>query len=237
MRLITAYQINNDCYKTAQIMPKGKPEGIVVHSTGANNPNLKRYVDAPEEVGVNKSGNHWNRSGVEKMVHGLIGYDKDSNVAVVNTLPYNYCCWGCGKGSKGSYNYSPAYAQFEICEDNLNNEDYFIEVYNTAIEYCAYLCKEYGISVDNIVSHKEAHSKGYGSNHKDIDHWLAKYGLTMSDFREAVQILLDTEEEAPKDEEPAEDYINSKEDAENFFIKLLNTIIDFIVKMFGEKRK
>lgn len=44
MNIITAYATKNDCYKAARKM---KPAGIVVHSTGANNPYLKRYVDAP----------------------------------------------------------------------------------------------------------------------------------------------------------------------------------------------
>ena len=32
---------NNDCYKAGKTIT---PKGIMVHSTGANNPNLKRYV-------------------------------------------------------------------------------------------------------------------------------------------------------------------------------------------------
>lgn len=258
MRLITAYQTKNDCYKKAKIMPKGKPEGIVVHSTGSNNTNLSRYVDAPAELGTNKYGNHWNRSGVKKMVHGFIGYDKNKEIAVVNTLPYNYCCWGCGKGSKGTYNYDPAYAQFEICEDDLSNADYFRAVYKAATEYCAYLCKEFGISVSNVISHKEARARGYASNHGDIDHWLAWYGRTMNDFRAEVTKLLEAqteeEKEEPKEEvkeepkpEPTEDnttegktdadYINNEAEAQSFIIKLLNAIINFIVDLFSESRK
>jgi len=33
--------VNNDCYKAGRTIT---PKGIMVHSTGANNPNLKRYV-------------------------------------------------------------------------------------------------------------------------------------------------------------------------------------------------
>ena len=104
MNIITAYATKNDCYKAARKM---KPAGIVVHSTGANNPYLKRYVDAPDEVGVNQYGNHWNNpASVMKRsvcVHSFIGYDKNGAVRVANILPYNYCCWGVGSGSKGSY--------------------------------------------------------------------------------------------------------------------------------------
>ena len=46
-----AIAVNNPCYKAARKMPKGKPEGIVLHSTGANNPNLKRYVNKPDICG------------------------------------------------------------------------------------------------------------------------------------------------------------------------------------------
>lgn len=190
MRLFTAYQKKNKCYTTAQKMPKGKPEGIVVHSTGANNPNLKRYVDAPEEVGKNAYGNHWNKPTKKKMVHAFIGYDINKTVAVANTLPYDICCWGCGSGSKGSYNYDPAYIQFEICEDNLTNQEYFDDAFESAIEYCAYLCKKFSIPVTKIVSHKEANKLGYASAHTDCDHWLAKHGKNMDWFREQVADLL-----------------------------------------------
>ena len=54
--IIIAMHTNNDCYKAAR--PIVGPKGIVVHSTAARNPCLKRYVDCPEQCGVSKSGNH-----------------------------------------------------------------------------------------------------------------------------------------------------------------------------------
>lgn len=190
MEIITAYATKNDCYKAARKMI---PKGIVVHSTGANNPNLKRYVDAPAEVGANQYGNHWNNPvsvlGRSVCVHSFIGYAADGKtVKVANILPYNYCCWGVGSGPKGSYNYNPAYIQFEMCEDDCKNQTYFEAVYKTAVEYCAYLCKEFNIPVENIVSHKEAHALGYGSNHGDPNNWWDNFGRTMNDFRAAVKV-------------------------------------------------
>lgn len=188
MQIITAYATKNDCYKKAQKMT---PKGIVVHSTGANNPNLKRYVDAPAEVGVNQYGNHWNNPasvmGRAVCVHSFIGYALNKEVKVANILPYDFCCWGVGSGSKGSYNYNPAYIQFEMCEDDCKNKEYFEAVYNVAVEYSVYLCKMFNIPVDNIVSHKEAHALGYGSNHGDPDNWWGNFGRTMNDFRAAVK--------------------------------------------------
>ena len=205
MDIITAYATKNDCYKKAQKMT---PKGIVVHSTGANNPNLKRYVDAPEEVGVNRSGNHWNNpvSVMERSVcvHSFIGYDKNNKVKVANILPYNYCCWGVGSGSKGSYNYNPAYIQFEMCEDGLTDKTYFAAVRDVAIEYCVYLCKKFNLPVENIVSHKEAHALGYGSNHGDPDNWWSKHGYTMDMFRAAVKAKLNTQQETTPPPTPTE---------------------------------
>lgn len=197
MDIIKAYATNNDCFKKNQKMPKGRPEGIVVHSTGVNNPYLKRYVDAPNEVGVNRYGNTWNQSGVSKCVHAFIGYDKDKRVRVANILPYDTCCWGCGNGAKGSYNYRPAYIQFEICEDDLTNDVYFTEAFDLAIEYCAYLVDEFDIPIENIVSHHEANGQGYASNHGDCDHWLKKFGKTMDWFRSQVKSKLEPKPEAP----------------------------------------
>ena len=181
------YHTESDCYKAGTSI--GTVKGIVVHSTGADNNELKRYVDAPDLVGTNIYGNHWNQSGIRKMVHAFIGLDKDGNVAIVNTLPYNYACWGVGEGVSGSYNYSPnGHIQFEICEDSLTDPTYFNEaVFGAAVQYCAYLCEQFNLSVDSIVSHKEAHSAGYGSNHGDPDHWLIMFGRTMDDFRNAVR--------------------------------------------------
>lgn len=183
------------------------PAGIVVHSTGANNPYLKRYVDAPDEVGVNAYGNHWNNPasvmGRSVCVHSFIGYDKNKVVKVANILPYNYCCWGVGSGSKGSYNYSPAYIQFEMCEDGLTDKAYMEAVYKVAVEYCVYLCKKFNLSVNNIVSHKEAHALGYGSNHGDPNNWWDRYGRTMNDFRAAVKAGL--EKDSAADVKPASD--------------------------------
>lgn len=194
LNIIKAHAVNNLCYIVAQKMI---PQGIVVHSTGANNPNLKRYVDAVDEVGVNQYSNHWNTAtpgGRKVCVHAFIGYDKNKEVRVAEILPLNICSWGVGKGKKGSYNTSPAYIQFEICEDNLTDKSYYQKAFAVAAEYCAELCQSYNIGVDNIVGHCEAYKKGYGSNHGDPEHWMNKFGETMDDFRKQVSEILKTNE-------------------------------------------
>ena len=191
LNIITAHATKNDCYIIRQPMT---PVGIVLHSTGANNPNLKRYVDCPSECGKNWYNNHWNNPSTkigEQCVHSFIGYDKNNNVRVANILPYNYACWGCGSGKHGSYNYNPTgHIQIELCEDDLTNEVYFNAVFSTAAEYCAMLCKQFNLHPATIVSHAEAYKKGYASNHADCDHWFKKHGKTMGDFRKLVESFL-----------------------------------------------
>ena len=192
MEIIKAHAVKNLCYAAARKMT---PMGVVVHSTGANNPYLKRYVDCPEEVGVNSSGNHWNTAtpgGRKVCVHAFIGYDKDCNIRVAEILPLNICCWGVGSGKKGSYNYFPAFIQFEICEDGLQDETYYRKAFAVAAEYTAHLCQTYNIPVDQVVGHAEAHKRGYGSNHADPEHWMRNFGETMANFRAVVSEILET---------------------------------------------
>ena len=204
LNIIKAYAVKNLCYIAAQKMV---PQGIVVHSTGANNPNLKRYVDAVDEVGVNQYGNHWNTAtpdGRKVCVHAFIGYDKNKQIRVAEILPLNFCCWGVGKGKKGSYNTNPAYIQFEICEDGLNDKTYYQKAFAVAAEYCAKLCQTYNIKVENIVGHCEAYRNGYGSNHSDPEHWMKRFGENMSDFRKQVlEILKPNDVEKENKEETA----------------------------------
>lgn len=195
--------VNNSCYKKASKMV---PKGIVVHSTGANNPYLKRYVQPDDGIlGKNQYNNDWNRSGVNACVNAFIGKDKNEVVRCYQTLPFDYMPWGCASGKKGSYNYT--HIQFEICEDALKDEKYFNDAFGVAIDFCAYLCKEYNISVDNIVSHHESYLKGYGSNHADCDHWLKKFNKNMDWFRNEVKAKLEKKGVKPEPTKPSSDNI------------------------------
>lgn len=179
-----AYARNNGAFVAARKMPVGSPAGIIIHSTGANNPNLKRYVNAPEICGENPYKNYFDRASTDVCPHAIIGKDKNGAVRAAKLLPWDICCWGCGSGSKGSYNYAPAYIQIEIAEDGLNDRAYFEEVFGLAADLCKRLMKNYStIRPENIISHKEACARGYASNHGDPEHWLAKFGRNMDWFR------------------------------------------------------
>ncbi len=190
MEIIKAHAVNNLCYKASRKMV---PKGIVLHSTGANNPYLKRYVDSPDEVGENRYKNHWNTptpEGKKVCVHAFIGYAKDKIVKVAEILPLDICCWGAGNGSKGSYNYDPPYIQIEICEDSLESEEYYKKAFDIAAQYCAHLAKSLSIPTENIVGHNEAHDLGYASDHSDPEKWMRRFGDSMAAFRERVKALI-----------------------------------------------
>ena len=187
----------NACYKAGR---KITVKGIMVHSTGANNPWLKRYV-GPDDglLGKNQYNNHWNThhpGGREVCVHGFIGKLADGTIATYQTLPWDHRGWHAGGSANNTH------IGFEICEDGLTDATYFAKVYKEAVELCVYLCKQYGLTEQDIICHSEGYRKGVASNHGDVMHWFPKHGKSMDTFRADVKNLLATtaEPEAPEAE-------------------------------------
>jgi N-acetyl-anhydromuramyl-L-alanine amidase AmpD len=183
-----------DSYKAAT---KITPKGVMVHSTGANNPNLKRYVNPDDGLlGKNTNNNHYNMPNVGKSVHAFIGKLKDGTIATYQVLPFTYKSGHCGTGTKGkAYSANNTHISFEICEDNLKNATYFKKVYQEAVEFTAYLCKEYNLDPMKdgvIICHSEGYKRGIASNHGDVMHWFPKHGKSMNTFRADVKALLST---------------------------------------------
>lgn len=202
MYLVECLLTGNECYKAGR---KIKPQGICVHSTGANNPYVRRYAQpTPTDssvlkiIGTNQYGNHWNRGGVNKCVHAFIGYGlrPEDGVLTCKTLPWNWRGWHAGQGKYGSLNNT--HISFEICEDSLQNEAYFNLVMREAQELCAMLCHSFGLdpsSKNVILSHHEGALLGKASNHGDIDHWLKLYKRDMNWFRSEVCNIYGKEED------------------------------------------
>jgi hypothetical protein len=174
----------NKCYKAGWTMT---PKGIMVHSTGANNPWLKRYV-CPDDglLGVNTAGNHWNTAkpeGNSVCVHAFIGRLADGSIATYQTLPWNMRGWHCGGKANDTH------IGFEICEDDLSDEMYLSKVTREVVELCATLCREYGLAplADGVlICHSEGYAQGIASGHDDVMHWWPRHGLSMDTFRAAV---------------------------------------------------
>lgn len=210
---LVCMQTQSTCYKGTK---KFTPKGILWHSTGANNPTIKRYVQPsdvrPKEdtyskeewlkiLGKNKYGNDWNHITKQAGLNAWVGKLADGTVTSVQTMPWNYSPWGCGKGSKGSCN--DGWVQFEICEDGLTDKTYFDTVYKEACELTAYICKLYninpkgtvmlnGVTVPTILCHQDAYKLKLGSNHGDVYYWFKKHGKTMDSVRNDVATLLES---------------------------------------------
>lgn len=165
-----------------------KPQRFVIHSTGASNPYLKRWVNDPEHAGENPNKNYFcgENDTQEVMPHAVFGLTSEEKYAIINILPYEYRCWGCGAGKLGSYNDSAI--QIEIAEPyDLEDEDYFNSAMVSVAEWCAKLCLLWNIPISEIYSHKEAAEKGYASNHGDPEHWQKLHNYSMDDFRKEVE--------------------------------------------------
>lgn len=222
MRQLQCLLYNNPCYQSGKTIT---PTKIVVHSTGVNNPWLLRYVQphdgqttGMEEyqpvrktytrtemlaiLGQNRYGNSWNRENISACVNAFVGKLDDGSIAVVQTLPWTMRPWGVGSGDKGSYN--DCAIQFEICEDDHSSAAYCQETFDVAAELCAHLMRAYP-TITEIVSHHEAHQRGYGSGHNDPDNWWPMHGLDMDLFRAKVQALLAAGTQPPEQPQPPEE--------------------------------
>jgi len=196
MRHLTIHRLyftKNDCYGNTS----GHPKGIQVHSTGANNPYLHRYV-GPDDglLGTNKYNNTWNQPGFNKCGNAFIGKLQNGTVAVYQTLPWETHCWlsGSWTDSKGNKdpNVKSANAQgfigFEVCEDDRHNRAYFMDaVMDKSVNLCAYLCWKYGIDANAVLDHAELHKLHMATDHGDITWWLKNFGYNMSMYRDEIR--------------------------------------------------
>lgn len=198
MKLLKCLLTENECY---QVGVKIKPAGVMVHSTGANNPTLRRYVQPVAStpgraellaaLGTNRNGNSWNQfrpDGQQVCVHGFIGKLADGTVAAVQTLPWDIRGWHSGYANRQSSTNANklGYIGFEICEDGLTDPVYFLQVYHAAVELTAHLCREYSLDplADGVViCHSEGYKRGIACNHGDVMHWFPKHGKSMDAFR------------------------------------------------------
>lgn len=199
MNLHKCILTNNDCYIRGRTI---RPRGVMVHSTGANNPNLRRYVAPNDGLLGEPSLRHWNQSGTTACVHAFIGKLADGSVATYQTLPWTMRGWHCGTGTSGN-SANNTHISFEICEDGLTDASYFKAVYREAVELTAYLCQEFGLDplADGVViCHAEGHKRGIASNHGDVLHWFPKFGKSMDDFRADVAREMKGERELTENE-------------------------------------
>lgn len=203
MRDLTIYRLyftGSSCYQSGK---QHTPVAVQVHSTGANNPRLSRYVGPDDgRLGVNPYGNYHNRPGGDVCASAYIGKMADGSVAVYQTLPWDMPSWLSGADDNGNANFM-GYVGFEVCEDDQQNEAYFrAAVMEQSVLLTAHLCELFGTTPRAVIrsfaqgkalavmDHAELHGLRLASNHGDISEWLGVYGLTMDDYRDAVEAAM-----------------------------------------------
>ena len=87
---LVCMQTQSTCYKETSVM---KVKGILMHSTGANNPNLKRYIQPSDKainkdemielLGKNLNNNDYNHTDLPSGLNAWIGKLADGTVTTV----------------------------------------------------------------------------------------------------------------------------------------------------------
>ena len=244
MRLIKCILTANDCYKAGRTIT---PKGVMVHSTGANNPLVARYVQPLEgqkdetqlkaEIGTNRNANDWNNPGLDVCTHAFVGKLADGGVGTVQTLPWNHRGWHAGTGTSGG-SANNTHIAFEICEDDLTDEGYFRKVYQEAVELAAMLCKTYNLNplADGVViCHSEGYQRGVASNHADVMHWFPKFGKSMDTFRADVSKAMTPAQVKPQPPVSGKTYTVVKGDTLSEIAQKYGTTVDTLVQLNGIK--
>ena len=244
MRLIKCMLTANDCYKAGRTIT---PKGVMVHSTGANNPLVARYVQPVEgqsneaqlkaEIGGNRNANDWNNPGLDVCTHAFVGKLADGGVGTVQTLPWNHRGWHAGTGTSGG-SANNTHIAFEICEDDLTDEGYFRKVYQEAVELAAMLCKTYNLNplADGVViCHSEGYQRGVASNHADVMHWFPKFGKSMDTFRADVAKAMTPAQVKPQPPVSGKTYTVVKGDTLSEIAQKYGTTVDTLVQLNGIK--
>lgn len=184
------YASENGAFRAGRTI---KPAGAVNHSVGCAQPAVDVFFRL-----MNDRAAGWG-------VNALLGDFHKGEGRIILTLNMNTRPWGCGSGSKGSWNNSRI--QWEICEpaghtysggemvgyDAEKNAGYFERMWKMLVAWNVYCVVKLGYPVSAICDHAEAYRAGYGSNHGDLGHWLPKHGKSMSALRAEVQAILDNE--------------------------------------------
>lgn len=190
------YATSNGAYQAGR---KINPQGCVNHSVGCAQPSVDVFFNL-----MNKSSAGWG-------VNALLGDFHKGDGRILVVLPLDARPWGCGSGSKGSWNNTKV--QWEVCEpaghtyaggtmiayNVAKNQVYFDRMWKMLVAWNVYLVKKFGYDINGISDHAESYRAGYGSNHSDMGQWLPKHGKSMDALRQEVQAILNGSEDDDMD--------------------------------------
>lgn len=213
------YATANGAYQAGR---KINPQGCVNHSVGCAQPSVDVFFNI-----MNKSSAGWG-------VNALLGDFHKGDGRILVVLPLDARPWGCGSGSKGSWNNTKV--QWEVCEpaghtyaggtmiayDVAKNQVYFDRMWKMLVAWNVYLVKKFGYDINGISDHAESYRAGYGSNHSDMGQWLPKHGKSMAALRQEVEAILNGDSIA----ETEDDFMADVKKFEEAWLKYRKTLQD-----------
>jgi len=163
VKILQNYITQNDGYKkNGSLLPKG----IMIHSTATPGIMAQEFHDRFDKPNLGKS------------IHAFI-----DDTVCIQCLPWDKKAGHCLLSGNDTH------IGIEMCEPRewTTDDAYFKRVYQNAVDISVYLCKLYGITAENVISHAEGYQKGIASNHADVGHWFPYFNKDMNDFRAAVR--------------------------------------------------
>lgn len=190
----------NDCYKSGRTRTA---VGMQLHTIGT------------AQNTASALASYWNQSGIQACVHYCI--DAETPGLVYQFLPDNRYAWAdAGYGNRNLIAVELMESDFMKYTGGANytitNEAKFkadvTRAYNTAVEFFAQKCKEYGWNPQEkmsnglyrVSSHDEGRRLGLSSSHVDPTHIWNRYGWTMDKFRADVAKAMGNIEVKPVEE-------------------------------------
>lgn len=198
MKIRERFITKNPCFTTNKIgwderyqsFQANGAQGAVLHSIGVQQPSAEVIA------------NNFDKPNAETAVHAVIPAEGDA----LQLMPWNYRGWHVSSGASGSANNThigvemtePSCISYDAengyklrINDRAAALNFVEKTYAQAVELFAWLCKENGwnpLADGVILSHKECHARGIGSNHGDPEHLWDALGTdyTMDTFRAAV---------------------------------------------------
>ena len=225
------YATENGAFKAGRII---NATGSVNHSIGCAQPSAEVMFKL-----MNKNTAGW-------AVNAILGDFHLGEGRIILSMPLNGRPWGCGSGSKGSWNNSKV--QWEVCEpaghtyaggtmvgyNVQKNKTYFDRMWKMLVCWNVYVITRLGFDVSGISDHTEAYEAGYGSNHSDMSQWLPKHGKSMDALRQEVQAILNNKEDIDMSDN------NSKMDVKEFgdlLLKYRATLQDNDASQYSEQAR
>lgn len=190
MQIIKNYLTKNDCYNSGRRI---KPIGMQLHTIGT------------AQNSSDSLASYWNQPGIQACVHYCV--DATTPGKVLHLLPDNYRSWadaGFGNNNlitvelmESDYMRYTSGASYMVT-DNAKFKADIQRAYDTAVEFFAAKCTEYGFDptaklsngLHVVSSHDEGRRLGLSSAHVDPTHVWPKIGKTMDDFRRDVKAAM-----------------------------------------------